>query len=323
MLRSFKWGKKGRIFVTDKSFEWSQTHATLPTPYLIDENTLRIFYTSRDIEQKSRISYIDVNPSNPQEIFLINKTPILELGELGTFDDRGMTSSFLLKINEKLYFYYNGYNIGSIARYRIAIGLAINDNINSEFKKISNGPIMDRSIEDPCGCATPCIIFEDGIYKMWYSSFVKWELIDGDAEPYYRIAYAESEDAIHWKSINNACIDFCNDEGGIVRPTVIKLDNIYYMWFSVRKNTAYRNIKENTYRIGFASSINGIDWNRMDDKSGIELSESGWDSEMICYPQVFKYNNRLYMFYNGNGFGQSGFGYAEYEINNNINLKIK
>lgn len=311
------WNKKGKIFETDKLFSWSQTHSTLPTPYLINETTLRIYYTSREANQRSRISYIDVNPDNPKQILFVNPDPILDLGELGTFDDVGMTSSFVLPMGDQLYFYYNGYNIGTTARYRIAIGLAIADKLGHNFNKISSGPIMDRSISDPCGCATPCIIFEEGIYKMWYASFTKWELINGDAEPFYRIAYAESQDAIHWNPKDQICIDFNADEGGIVNPTVIKINNIYYMWFSVRKNTNYRDRIESSYRIGFATSKDGLNWDRNDDDSGISLSEEGWDSEMICYPNVFSYKNKLYMFYNGNGFGQSGFGYAELELNDN------
>jgi len=184
-----------------------------------------------------------------------------------------------------------------------------------KFKKKSSGPIMDRSIFDPCGCATPYIIFEDGIYKMWYASFTKWELINGDAEPFYRIAYAESRDAIHWNPQNQICIDFNEDEGGIVRPSVMKINSTYYMWYSVRKNTNYRNQLDSSYRIGFAFSNDGVKWKRNDKNVGIDLSQEGWDSEMICYPNVFHYKDKLYMFYNGNGFGQSGFGYAELELN--------
>jgi hypothetical protein len=31
---------------------------------------------------------------------------------------------------------------------------------------------------------------------------------------------------------------------------------------------------------------------------------------MICYPNVVQYRGTLYLFYNGNGFGQTGIGYA-------------
>lgn len=307
---NFQWDKRGKIFQCDKSLEWSQTHSTLPTPYILSKKVLRIFFTSRDSEQKSRISYIDVNPENPLEILYINPVPILELGTIGMFDDRGMTSSYILPIKDKLFFYFNGYNIGMPARYRIAIGLAVSDLNASKFKKFSEGPILDRSISDPCGCATPTIIYDKGIYKMWYSSFRKWEIIQGEAEPYYNIAYAESKDAIHWVPFNLTCIDFRANEGGIVRPSVIKLKDTYYMWYSVRKNTNYRKNISSSYRLGFAVSSNGISWDRLDDEVGISLSLEGWDSEMVCYPFVIRQGNKLYMFYNGNGFGQSGFGYA-------------
>lgn len=322
MVEKFVWKKKGKIFERNQSFDWSQTHSPLPTPYLLNEDTLRIFYTSRDSEQKSRISYIDVNPDDPQEIIYVNPKPILDLGGLGTFDDRGMTSSFVLPVKDEYYFYYNGYNIGTTARYRIAMGLAIGNKTCQDFKKISSGPVMDRSVFDPCGCATPYVISEDGIYKMWYASFVKWELINGDAEPFYRIAYAESRDAIHWTPANKVCIDLTADEGGIVRPSVIKINNIYYMWFSVRKNTNYRDRLDSSYRIGFATSRDGITWVRRDEDAGIGLSQSGWDSEMICYPNVFRHKNKLIMLYNGNGFGQSGFGYAEAELNRQLTAEV-
>ena len=315
MGEGLSWIKKGKIFSTDASLPWSQTHTALPTPYLIDENTLRIYYTTRDSESRSRISFIDVNPENPSEILHIHKEPVIDLGDLGMFDDRGLTSSQIIPVNNQLYFYYNGYNIGSPARYRIAIGLAISDTRGKEFQKISKGPIMDRSFQNPCGSATPFIIKEDEIYRMWYASFVKWEMIDGDAEPYYRIGYAESKDAVHWEAKDIVCIDFNEDEGGIVNPCVIKIEDTYHLWFSVRKNTGYRSNLNSSYRIGYATSKDGINWNRKDEFSGITVSEEGWDSEMTSYPNIIRIKNKIYMFYNGNGFGQSGFGYAVSEIN--------
>jgi len=51
----------------------------------------------------------------------------------------------------------------------------------------------------------------------------------------------------------------------------------------------------------------------MDAQTGIEKSDNGWDSEMICYPYVIDANGSKLMFYNGNGRGLSGFGYAVLE----------
>ena len=105
----FNWEKKGKIFETKKELNWSKTHTALPTPFFINSNVLRIYYTSRDKDQKSRISYLDVDSNNPLNILKIHDNPILELGSIGTLDDVGMTSSFLLPIEDKYYFFYTIY----------------------------------------------------------------------------------------------------------------------------------------------------------------------------------------------------------------------
>ena len=48
----------------------------------------------------------------------------------------------------------------------------------------------------------------------------------------------------------------------------------------------------------------------MDDLVGIDRAEDGWDSVMIEYPFVYEHRGRKYMLYNGNGFGETGIGYA-------------
>jgi hypothetical protein len=81
------------------------------------------------------------------------------------------------------------------------------------------------------------------------------------------------------------------------------------MWYAHRatKTTA-------DYRIGFSYSQDGIKWVRADSNAGIDVSDSGWDSEMICYPYVFKHREHMYMLYNGNDYGKTGFGYASMEV---------
>ena len=65
------------------------------------------------------------------------------------------------------------------------------------------------------------------------------------------------------------------------------------------------------YYIGYAESCDGIHWIRKDEEAGIELSESGWDGQNLSYPYVYVYKDKTYLFYNGNGCGKTGFGYAE------------
>jgi hypothetical protein len=73
------------------------------------------------------------------------------------------------------------------------------------------------------------------------------------------------------------------------------------MWYCYR-GTAYR--------LGYAESADGIAWARKDEEVGIDISPSGWDSEMLAYPWVLRHGNAMYMFYNGNSYGKSGVGLA-------------
>ena len=75
------------------------------------------------------------------------------------------------------------------------------------------------------------------------------------------------------------------------------------MWYAIRSFSKL-------YSIGYAESEDGIHWVRRDGDVGIAASDSGWDSEMICYPCVVNLEGELIMFYNGNGHGATGFGYA-------------
>ena len=60
--------------------------------------------------------------------------------------------------------------------------------------------------------------------------------------------------------------------------------------------------KEISYRIGYAYSKDGINWQRnVEYKDGPNVSLVGWDSKMIAYPHVFKMGEKKYMLYCGNG----------------------
>jgi hypothetical protein len=137
---------------------------------------------------------------------------------------------------------------------------------------------------------------------MWYLSCVRWDQHQGKPRHHYHIKYAESQDGIDWVRNGIPCIDFDSPgEYAISRPSVIKDGDRYRMWYSYRGER---------YRIGYAESVDGIRWERMDSEVGIDVSSAGWDSEMVEYPHVFDHQGTRYMLYNGNHYGETGFGYA-------------
>ncbi|OGR61725.1 MAG: hypothetical protein A2X34_01865 [Elusimicrobia bacterium GWC2_51_8] len=85
------------------------------------------------------------------------------------------------------------------------------------------------------------------------------------------------------------------------------------MFYCYRQAVDFRVNTNNTYRIGYAFSNDLINWTRDDSKAGIDISESGFDNEMVAYPTVIELDRKYYMFYLGNKVGKAGFGLAELE----------
>ena len=90
-------------------------------------------------------------------------------------------------------------------------------------------------------------------------------------------------------------------------------NGVYHMFFCYRNHTDFRNNPENSYRIGYARSLDLTHWERDDDRAGIERSQEpgNQDSEMVAYPHVFVCDGKTYMLYLGNEVGKCGFLLAE------------
>jgi hypothetical protein len=101
-------------------------------------------------------------------------------------------------------------------------------------------------------------------------------------------------------------------EAGATRPWIIRRHDGCQMWFCCRGWRNAAGIPEPPYRLGLALSTDGSTWRRQDGLLRLENpAQSGdWDSEMQAYPCVVPHGRKLLLFYNGNGFGQSGFGFA-------------
>ena len=308
------WTKKGLIFKPDHNFDWMVSHAQVPIVEKTDKDRLRIYFGTRNLQNQTSTAFIDVEVGYPQNILHLQDQPVLPIGNLGCFDDSGAMPSWIVNFNEKKYLYYTGWNVGSTVPYRNSIGISISENNGASFIRLYDGPILDRTPTEPYFCGSPCILIENDRWRMWYLSGIEWKIHAVNPEPYYHIKYAESTDGIHWKREGRVCVDFKTpNEGGIARPSVLKDGKTYRMWYSYRGGIDYRTNRSHSYRIGYAESQDGLEWVRKDDEVGITISEGGWDSEMIAYPFVIDINDRRYMFYNGNGFGKSGIGYAVLE----------
>ena len=296
-----KWIKKGLIFEPPDDLGWMVSHAALPFADKIDD-MYKVYFSGRDIKGRARIGYFEIDLDNPYKIIRIDKKQVVCLGPMGSFDDSGLTTSWIVTKNKKKYLYYSGWSLGVSVPFYFYIGLAISKDGGKSFQKVSNAPVLGRSQVDPYLTASPCVLIENNIWRMWYVSGTKWVVGKNTPKHYYHIKYAESLNGTDWERKGVTCIDFkSNDENAIARPCVLKEGDIYKMWYSYRGES---------YRIGYAESEDGLQWKRKDEDVGIDVSSSGWDSEMICYPHVIEHDGEKYMLYNGNNYGRTGIGLA-------------
>ncbi len=299
-----KWRKLGLTYAPSGELWWARSYATIPTAEVLDDERIRVYFASLDENRFGRIGYVDLDANDPTRVLNETREPILDIGELGTFDDSGVNPSCIISVDGKKYLYYIGWQRCERVPYMLFTGLAISE-YPSLFKRYSRVPVLDRTVHEPFSRSAPFVLYDEKFYRVWYWSCENWSDENGSIHYNNVIRYTESADGIHWKNPGHICItpDWKKDYA-VGRPWVVFDEKIFKMWYSIR------SMGKVSYRIGYAESIDGLTWIRKDQESGIALSDSGWDSEMICYPCVVDVKGKRYMFYNGNRHGLTGFGCA-------------
>jgi hypothetical protein len=290
------WNKHGIIY-SDKKAQ---------LPVLEERNcSWRIYFTSRNKLNQNEGYFIDVEKGNPSNILAPAKQ-VLVPGKPGSTDSAGVMPT--CKFEDKLH--YIGWTIRKDVPYFNYCSVA-KEKFNAKFKK--RGPILSPDLIDPGFSGTICITKLNDTYMGYYLSCNNW-LPDeeGNLQPSYSIRLATSDDGLNWNKSGIPTIKLRGEEAGISSATVYKHKDIFHMWFSVRNSIEFRTNPEHAYTIQHATSRDGYSWTR-DTKFGI-VQELEFESIMCAYPVVIPYEDKLHMFYNGNGFGETGIAHATMEM---------
>lgn len=300
------WTKLGRIYEPTFNKSWAASHAQLPVAMHLEGDLFRIFYGTRNENNLTQTSYVDIDITDPGTVVNEAKRPVLELGSLGSFDDSGVYPSSIVQTDDETRLYYIGWMQGKRVSYYASVGLATSA-AGKHFEKASQAPHLSRTDVDPYMTLSSCVREDEGTWRMWYTSATEWEEYEHGTKPNYHIKYAESSDGLNWSREGRVCIDYKSpDEWAIACPTVVRMDGTWRMWYS-------HVIGDTGYRIGYAESVDGKNWTRHDNRAGIQTAIDGWDSQMQAYPNAFKHEGDLYLLYNGNDYGSEGFGLAVWD----------
>jgi predicted GH43/DUF377 family glycosyl hydrolase len=297
------WRKCGLVYRPSGERWWARQYATIPTVQALDERTLRVYFAALDELSYGRIGFVDLDARDPTRILAESLEPVLDLGEPGAFDDCGVNPSCTIMVRGETFLYYIGWQRCERVPYMLFSGLASSVD-HRAFRRASRVPILDRTAAEPFSRSAPFVLPTEDGFRMWYWSCLRWS--QGSTGLRYNnvIRHASSTDGVNWQASEKPCLEpDWSQEHSLGRPWVLWDGSTYRMWFSVRSESQ-------PYRFGYAESSDGLDWVRNDAAVGIGRSETGWDSEMVCYPCVVDVAGRRYLFYNGNRHGATGFGCA-------------
>ena len=316
-----KWRKLGKIFDPSehKWFDDFIGFAQSPQAIVFDDY-VRIYFSIRKADSNgkfiSHIQFADFDKTF-KKILKISSHKVFGPGKLGCFDEHGVFPMNVVRFKDKILGYTNGWTRRVSVSVETGIGFAVSNDNGNTFERIGDGPILSASINEPVLVGDPFVKIIDGTFHMWYLFGKGWKKYAANEAPdrVYKIGHATSKDGIEWVKEEGKHIisDKLNEDECQALPTVIHFLNRYHMYFCYRSSFDFRNNKANGYRLGYAYSDDLVNWTRDDDQVGIDVSETGWDSDMLCYPHVFEMDGRIYLLYNGNEFGKHGFGVATLE----------
>jgi hypothetical protein len=184
----------------------------------------------------------------------------------------GILPTFIMTHDGKKYFYYIEWHNQPDGTYVNRTCLAINGVKQGPILPLDDGDIFTGTIWIYKG--------RKGFIGVYLSCYDR--IKDGD--PIYNFRYAVSKDGIHWMKSDTRV----HREGHSL-CSYTKCKDIA-MW--CERSNGLRN-----YRI-------------TGEREGIQPSKTGWDSEMTAYPYMIEHEGKIFLFYNGNGFGATGIGYA-------------
>ncbi len=234
-----------------------------------------------------------------------NGNPVLDIGNEGEWDDKGVALSIVIIRDNTYHMWYTGIQDDLIT----SIGYATsNDGIN--WKKYKNNPVLSENIEPTWKKSSsslfPSVIFDGGQYHIWYGSLDNiWE--EG------KIGHATSTDGINWKKDkNNPVVNtFPKGHWGdkvVGAPSVFYKNGLYYMMYGAKSFDLY---KASCWT--FAVSEDGSIWKRYN-KPVLEVNH-GFETQYWS-AWVLPFNNKYHLWYT-----EGGVDYASKSTSNFLNIR--
>ena len=273
--------------------EWDSS-GVIATGTIFDGTTYHIWYSTLD--SLEGIGYATSSDGVNWTKHAAN--PVLEPGPEGAWDDISPGGPSVILVNSTYHMWYSVFD-----GINALIGYATSPDGFTWSKDASN-PVIEPGPDgawDDEGVLSSGVIYEDGIYHMWY---------DGWDGANTRIGLATSSDGFNWtKSAGNPVMDVGPaeswDDASIGFPSVVFDGTTYQMWYtgndSMEVGTPFG---AGIAGIGYATSPDGSIWTKFEENPILSTGPccAAWDWIAAFLPNVVFDGSKYQMWYSGIGF---------------------
>ncbi len=151
-------------------------------------------------------------------------SPVLELGPIGSWDERGIGDPYVIEVQSNLYMFYVG--MDRARRQRLGVAKS-GDGVH--WTKLISNPVLEIGPDasfDENGLGEPAVWRSHGRYWMLYTGRDRHEV--------RRIGLAESADGLHWQRSTRAPV-FAGSQNWdakvVCDPSVIPAEGGVHVWF--------------------------------------------------------------------------------------------
>ncbi len=308
-----EWTKQGTAPVLTKSgasVGWDIFAAADPS-VIKDGDTLKIWYSAGGIVPGDTTAQVRIGLA--WSLDGINWTkhannPVF-IPTQGTWDALGAETVTILKDStapaaERYRMWYAGSSdSGPLGLYSLGYAFSA-DGIN--WIKHPANPVLvagSSSSWENAGPEGPTVIKDGDTLKMWYMGLDT--VFDGQTTDFHgSIGYAWSLDGVNWtKHQNNPVLTVDSgtwDAANIQDPFVMKIGNIYHLWYSGFPEWIDGATINGLVQIGYAQSLDGINWTKSTKNPVLPRGPTGaWDNGVAGFPTIIQDGSLLRMWYTG------------------------
>jgi len=318
-MKPGSWESLGMIFECS-AFEISGqpiVFAQAPQAVVFEDFT-RVYFSSRCVHPTgigwlSFVAYVDLS-TDFSTVVSAPKRVEYTLAEPGSFDEDGIFPFSPFIDDGRFFALTTGWSRRVSVDVETGVGLMESFDGGATFSRMGRGPLLTPSTNEPFLVCDGFALRSGQKYKLWHSFGVAWTQCPRTKiwERTYKIGYRESDHLEKWPQGTGSQIieDVRGEFECQALPTVAKVGGQFLMAFCHRDTFGFREFPSSKYDLGYAESVDGLAWRR--DDSMFSFPRSDFDSEMRCYPHIFERGKEVFLLYNGNNFGQFGFGLARW-----------